>query len=675
MLRSLYSGVTGLQASGTKMGVVGDNLANSQTIGFKKSIPIFQDLLSQSVGSVAGGSQLGLGANLGAIWQDFSQGAFRSTNRSLDIAINGTGFFKLQNRSVTGDVADYIGTADYYTRAGSFDLDQNGYVINPQGLILQGEVMNSTTGEIVSGVMTNIKVDATRVTPKQTSGIDLSLNLNPAASAHSTYEYYAFTSSVTSQGVEIHNDFTYYADTSGVATAAFGTQVVASDGGDLVFTITNGTTAETISMAVTSGDTMSDILGDLTTALAALTTYSGATATAVVSGADTVIRLLTNDEAVSFVFTTDPTSLGFDAGAIYSNASVGSVGFNFGTSAAFSTVNITVADNTTLASLAAQLDDALSDMYYSGRAVIVSNASGAYIRIDPSDTTWAVQPAGTFGDTTNGLNFQEQQPSATAQQFDAQDSDTWDYSNSIAIYDQQGQAHNIHFYYRKVDTNTWDYYILAPDSVTPNAYTTTPAQATGRLVFDEDGLIATQYDGTGNILTGGADNSVTFTFVDDETGTPVDLPISLDFTPGTTYGSTTQNGNQFVTYFVGQNGYGPGSLESLEVNREGYLVGQYSNGETLNVARIGLATFRSEQGLKRVGGTNWAWTQDSGEPTMNPASEGQSGTLLGNAVEDSNVDMAEEFIDMIVAQRAWQANAKTISTSDQMLAELMNIKR
>ena len=107
----------------------------------------------------------------------------------------------------------------------------------------------------------------------------------------------------------------------------------------------------------------------------------------------------------------------------------------------------------------------------------------------------------------------------------------------------------------------------------------------------------------------------------------------------------------------------------------GIITGNYSNGESLAVARVALATFQGEQGRNRTGGSLWAETRDSGEASVNPAEEGGTGSIYGFSLEESNVDMAEEFVDMIVAQRAWQANAKTISTSDQMLAELMNIKR
>jgi flagellar hook protein FlgE len=230
-------------------------------------------------------------------------------------------------------------------------------------------------------------------------------------------------------------------------------------------------------------------------------------------------------------------------------------------------------------------------------------------------------------------------------------------------------------YFVKVADNTWNYYILSPDSVSPHAYTATPTQPTGRLIFNEDGTLTYNQQPPGNNLTSGTYPSVTFTYVDDETLQPVDLTASINFTPRGSYGNTTQNGNSFVNYFTGQDGYGPGSLESLEVDNDGMIVGKYSNGESLYVGRVALATFQDTQGLHREGGTMWTETRDSGQPSLNPAEEGGSGSIYGFSLEDANVDMAEEFVDMIVAQRAWQANAKTISTSDQMLADLMNIKR
>jgi len=670
MLRSLYTGITGLRTSGMKMSVVGDNLANSQTIGFKKGVPIFQDLLAQSVSSYAGASQVGLGARTGAIWQDFSQGALKNTNRALDLAIDGRGFFVLKNRASADEGASPVTTAQYYTRAGAFDLDKNGYVINPDGYILQGYTVDPMTGEVGTGP-TDIQIDATRTDPVATSGIELSLNLDPTASTHDAFGYYLSGANFSAGSVQVHNDFTYYL--TGANAFENGSAIDTTAPATFAFDLVAGSATSHVSITVSTGHSLADVLSALDDAFSALTLFSTTAASAVAAGGGSFyLRINPPNEGWSIANISDNTTndgLGMSTTGITSYASAATLAFSFGTSTAYSTVSITVADNTTLASLVTQLNSALQALTYSGQATLVSNGSNVQIRLIPTDADWSVQGAIT-DTTTSGLGLTAN--SSGDEVFNAVDPETYDYSTSVYIYDQQGGRHVVNFYFVKTADNTWDFYTLAPDD--PD-YTTTPGTPNGTMIFDETGELTTLLDGNGNQLVTSSSIDVTWSFVNDETLQPVDLTVALDFTPRSNYGNTTQNGNSFVNYFVGQNGYGPGSLESLNINPEGVIMGNYSNGESLAVGRVALATFQSVQGLLRAGGTLFEQTRDSGEPSLNPAEEGGTGSIYSFALEDSNVDMAEEFVDMIVAQRAWQANAKTISTSDQMLEQLMNIKR
>ena len=670
MLRSLYTGITGLRTSGMKMSVVGDNLANSQTIGFKKGVPIFQDLLAQSVSSYAGASQVGLGSRTGAIWQDFSQGALRNSNRAMDLAINGRGFFTLKNRASADEGASPVETAQYYTRAGAFDLDKNGYVINPDGFILQGYTVDPFTGEVGTGPA-DIQIDATRTEPVATSGIDLSLNLDPTASTHNAFGYFLSGANFSAGTVQIHNDFTYYL--TGNQAFEPGSAIDTTAPATFAFDLQAGSAVSHVSINIGVGHSMADVLSALADEFSALTLFSTTAASAVGAGGGSFyLRINPPNEGWSIANITDNTAndgLGMASTGITSHASAATLAFSFGTSTAYSTLSITVADNTTLASLVAQINSAFQSMAYSGTAQLVSNGSQVQIRLSPTDADWSVQ-GGITDTTTSSIGLAAN--SSGNEVFNATDPDTYDYSTSVFIYDQQGGRHVVNVYFVKTADNTWDFYALAPDD--PD-YTTTPASPNGTMIFDETGELATLLDGNGSQLTTTSSIDITWTFVNDETLQPVDLTVAMDFTPRTNYGNTTQNGNSFVNYFVGQNGYGPGSLESININPQGLIMGNYSNGESLAVGRVALATFQSVQGLLRAGGTLFEQTQDSGEPSLNPAEEGGTGSIYSFSLEDSNVDIAEEFVDMIVAQRAWQSNAKTISTSDQMLQELMNVKR
>jgi flagellar hook protein FlgE len=124
-----------------------------------------------------------------------------------------------------------------------------------------------------------------------------------------------------------------------------------------------------------------------------------------------------------------------------------------------------------------------------------------------------------------------------------------------------------------------------------------------------------------------------------------------------------------------QNGYPPGSLAKIQVDDKGYVVGVYSNGQSQKIAQIALARFASPLGLAKVGGTLFEETLSSGQSMISDASTPGVGKVLSNSLEQSNVDMAAQFVKLIQAQRAFSANSKTITTADEMTQELLTLKR
>ena len=146
---SLFSGISGLSSLGEAMQVVGDNIANVNTVGFKSSTYTFQDLLSQAVATQAGTSQVGKGTTLSDIYQTFSQGSFETTSSTTDLAIGGSGFFELREPESTNM---------FLSRAGNFRFDKDGYLVNPEGYVVQGWELNDD-GEDV-GDVTDIRLDS-----------------------------------------------------------------------------------------------------------------------------------------------------------------------------------------------------------------------------------------------------------------------------------------------------------------------------------------------------------------------------------------------------------------------------------------------------------------------------------------------------------------------------------
>jgi flagellar hook protein FlgE len=177
---ALYSGVSGLNTNGQAMTVIGNNLANTNTTGFKGSRTIFADLLSSSINGSGGQSQVGRGVGMSKVDQIFSQGTFESTESNLDVAIEGSGFFILKE---PGDATAY------YSRAGSFRFDQDGYLVNPEGLRVQGKAFDAN-GLLAGGDASDIKVASSGlVQGNVTSTLQLTTNLDSTEPVITTFPF------------------------------------------------------------------------------------------------------------------------------------------------------------------------------------------------------------------------------------------------------------------------------------------------------------------------------------------------------------------------------------------------------------------------------------------------------------------------------------------------------
>jgi flagellar hook protein FlgE len=139
--------------------------------------------------------------------------------------------------------------------------------------------------------------------------------------------------------------------------------------------------------------------------------------------------------------------------------------------------------------------------------------------------------------------------------------------------------------------------------------------------------------------------------------------------------STSQYASASTTVFQSADGYGAGDLQSVSVATDGVITGQYSNGQVLPLYRVALAKFQNEQGLYKVGGNLFRETRLSGDPITGQPGTNGLGSISPNSLEQSNVDLATEFVKMITTQRGYQANSKIITTIDQMLSEVIQLKR
>jgi flagellar hook protein FlgE len=144
--------------------------------------------------------------------------------------------------------------------------------------------------------------------------------------------------------------------------------------------------------------------------------------------------------------------------------------------------------------------------------------------------------------------------------------------------------------------------------------------------------------------------------------------VAVDFT------GTTQFGSSFGVNSLNQDGFAAGRLAGFSTAADGAIVGRYTNGQSATLGQVVLANFTNPNGLEPLGNNAWAETADSGPPLVGPPNTGGLGVLQSSAVEDSNVDLTEELVNMITAQRVYQANAQTIKTQDQVLQTLVNLR-
>lgn len=236
------------------------------------------------------------------------------------------------------------------------------------------------------------------------------------------------------------------------------------------------------------------------------------------------------------------------------------------------------------------------------------------------------------------------------------------YGTSINVFDSQGVAKPISLYFEKNGNNTWDVYDQLDD---PTAVPPVVATAIGQVTFDNNGAIinpAPVAPNTHHILN----LNVAPSPPNPNGLPPFPVDIQLD--------KLTQFGTKFAVSDLTQDGYTAGELTGINVENNGMIMTRYSNGVTRAEGQVALANFRNPQGLQNIGSNNWVETFQSGQPVVGAPTAGCFGSLRSGALEDSNVDLTAELVNMMTAQRAYQANAQTIKTQDQVLSTLVNLR-
>jgi len=429
VLRAMFSGVSGLRAEGEALGVVGDNIANVNTVGFKSQRAVFQDVLGHSILAGTSSALPGSGVRVGDVQQLFTQGSITNTGVSTDVALNGDGFL------VVGGTVDGI-TGNFFTRAGQLTIDNDGFVVNQQGLNVQGYLAN----------------------------------------------------------------------------------------------------------------------------------------------ADGTLQASVDDLAV-------PTA----------------------SLQPFSTTQMQVTAN-----------------------------------LDPRDPV---------------LVFDITQPAQTSS-----------FSTSINVFDSLGTARTLDVYFNNAGGNLYNYTVVGHGAdLAGGTAGVDQIVGDGTLQFNSDGALDTATTLPLSLNFAG--------------GATAAQAIDLDFGPdiandgASGLGGTTQFASDSAVSSQSQDGYTSGEFSGLSIDGTGLVQGLYTNGQKVTIGQLAVAKFRSNDGLGRAGQNLWIETRDSGTAALGGAGAGGRASVSSGALESSNVDLGEEFVGLIQHQRSFSANSKTITTADEMLQELINIKR
>jgi flagellar hook protein FlgE len=238
----------------------------------------------------------------------------------------------------------------------------------------------------------------------------------------------------------------------------------------------------------------------------------------------------------------------------------------------------------------------------------------------------------------------------------------------VTMYDSLGTPRQMTVFFTKTSATEWDFNLTlsdadaAPATRTGNDFV---VQGSGTLTFDDAGALqsisATNFDLQLDVANGAAS------------------PQSFEFTMGPVAGEpstsapTTQFNAQTVTNFATQDGFAPGTLSALDINVDGKLNGVFTNGATMSLAQIALANFGNVEGLAEIGGSQVIESVESGPPVLAAANSGNLGSIRSSSLEKSNVDLAQQFVNLIVSQRAFQANTRTVSVANELMANLVGL--
>ncbi len=557
LLNSLFAGVSGLRNHQSMMDVIGNNIANVNTIGFKGSRVTFSDTFNQFVkagtnpNDGTGGTnsfQVGLGMKVNSIDRNWNQGTFERTGITTDLALQGQGLFVLKSNG-----------QQLYSRAGAYIFDADGKLVNPQnGAVVQGKVANGL-GDIPAG------------TTLQDIVIDKNLRLPAVKTTEAKWGGNLQSSSTT-----IRTDTV---------------ELVGNLRKDTATTTYPGTAYDPADPDTYNVSTIYNKDGD------EYQLWSYYTETA---GAWTYHYEVRDDAGLATAIPTGSQLLAFDA-----------------TTGICTTPQVTITDPTE------KIDYKLN---FSSLSNLVAD-NNVISRIDKGET-----PEPVLG--------------------------------SVTIFDSLGNPHILSLEFEHTDNNRWSW-----KTSIPSTSGTLGSNAYGEIYFNANGTIQSLWQGGSQVTSTPPIPEINFTPL---SGAEAQI-IKLDFGTGTSGVTQTNLSSQIAA--LSQNGSASAALSNLNIDQYGKIIGIFSNGNSRTLAQIMVATFANLNGLVSVGDNMYNVAANSGSPRIDTPGENSVTTIQSGALEQSNVDLSEEFTRMIVSQRGFQANARVVTTADNLLQEITNLIR
>jgi flagellar hook protein FlgE len=613
---ALNTSVGGLQAQSFALQNISGNIANASTVGYKGINTSFEDLIPEAL---TVDKQVAGGVTAHAQQTITTQGTVSSSTTATNIAINGDGFFNVQKPTgVTDNVPTFNGITDY-TRAGDFQVNANGFLVNSAGYYLMGVSVDPKTGNPLGNVPTVLQFNNNFVPAQATTSIQYAANLPtvPVTTASPT----ATPKTITAAGGLNQVDFGVNNPVvAGTPAQPFVNASVtgnsALDGGSPPAAITAGTLLSNLTTPVTTGDTITvdGIVINFTGSVSAppYTINTGTTPNS--------ISLAPGDTVGDLLAAIDTATGNTGVGSTPSSVSSGQVTLNTG-------VN--------------------NDLKVTG------DTGGTFAAL--GFTTGGLPAATRTGGGSAGTGFVI---GSDVQTFDNESIS----GGAVTVYNSAGTPVNIQLRWAMIDSST-----LGPGHTnTWNLFYQSDPGATGSAVAWTNVGQNFAFNANGNLVSP-AGGSITIPNVS-VSGQSVGN-LQLNFASGSLSQFASTSGAATIGQIT-QNGFAAGQLQSVAINNSGLVVGTFSNGQNIDLAEISLSHFNGTNYLQALDGEAYAATEQSG-----PAILGASGTISGSSLEGSNTDIADEFTKLIVTQQAYSANTKVITTANDMVQSLLNVLR